>query len=45
MDPYVQKIKQKHYKILAHTSIEEDQFEIDYGNSFRKMGFDGFVSK
>lgn len=45
LEPYVKKIGQDNYKILAHTSMEEDQFEIDYGNSFRNMGFDGFVSK
>ena len=40
MDNYVKEQQQKHYKIVAHTALPEDQF----GN-YKKKGFDGFLQK
>ena len=40
-DKYVkERSKQKHYMIIAHTALPEDQF-----GDYRKKGFDGFLSK
>ena len=40
MDKYVKSRRQKHYMIIAHTALPEDQF----GN-FKKKGFDGYLMK
>ena len=39
-DPYVKRIEQKDYMIVAHTAIPEDQF-----GDFKQKGFDGFLHK
>jgi CheY-like chemotaxis protein len=38
--PYVKKRDQKHYLIVAHTALPEDQF-----GDYRARGFDGFLQK
>lgn len=39
-DSYVKERKQKHYMIIAHTALPEEQF-----GDYKKQGFDGFLPK